>query len=440
MKKILAVLLAAMMTATAFAGCGGSSEESSKSEESSAGSSQTADDGNANGVLTEADLGDEDNVSLTVWAPDAAVDITKKQTEAFTKLYPGKKITVKVEPQAESTAGTLVMTDASVAADVFGFASDQLDDLTGAKVILPVAKTIADKITAANTEESVNAGTVDGQLYYFPETTNGYFLSYDNTVLTAEDVQKFETILEKCKAANKKFIMDAGNGFYSCVFIFTGGCKIDGFEEGKNKVQKFTEYDADKVAATLSAFAKLFKEYKGTFQSLSTEKIPSGFANGTLGAGIDGSWDTANIVNALGEDKVGFAKLPTINVNGEDLQMVSLYGYKALAVNSSTKFPRTAQALAYYLTGEECQKQRAEELAWGPTNKAVADTDLVKNSLDLAASVEQAKYAVPQVHIGNFWDPLGALGSELVKDDCNPDDLAAMKTLLEKTVVQVKDE
>lgn len=439
MKKILAVLLAAMMTATAFAGCGGGSDQSSNKDNSSSGSSQSSDSGEVNGVLDESMLGDEDNVTLTVWAPDAAVDITKSQTEAFTKLYPNKNITIKVDPQAESNASTLVMTDASVAADVFGMASDQLDALTDSKVILPVATAIAEKITAANTPESVNAGTVDGNLYYFPETTNGYFLSYDNTVLTAEDVQKFETILEKCKAADKKFIMDAGNGFYSCVFIFTGGCKIDGFEEGKNKVQKFTEYDADKVAATLSAFAKLFKEYKGTFQSLATEKIPSGFSNGSLGAGIDGSWDTANIVKALG-DKAGFAKLPTINVNGEDLQMVSLYGYKALAVNASTKFPRTAQALAYYLTGEQCQKERAEKLSWGPTNTALADTDVVKNSPDLAASVEQAKYAVPQVHIGNFWDPLGALGAELTKDDCKVDDLAGMKTLLEKTVIQVKDE
>ena len=438
MKKIIAILLAAMMTASALAGCGGSG---SSTTSDSGSSNQSSDSGATtevkNGVVDVADFGDEDNITLKVWAPDAAVKLTKKQCDAFKALYPEKKITINVVAQSESQAGTAAQTDAEAAADVFGFANDQLDNLVATKIVAEAAYT--DEVKAANTEESVEAGMVDGKLYCYPETTNGYFLSYDNTVVSEEQAKTFEGVLKACKDAGKQFIMDAGNGFYSCIFTFTGGCKIDGWEEGTTDVQKFTEYDEAKAVATLQAFSKLFKEYKGTFQSLAVDKIPAGFANGTLGAGIDGSWDTAVIKEKLG-DKYGAAKLPTINVNGEDLQCVSLYGYKSIAVNAYSKFPRASQILAYYLSGEECQKQRAEEIAWGPTNKVLCESDLVKNSPDLLASSEQAKYSVPQVHIGNFWDPMAALGNYLIAAETDPSNADAFKDLLSKTVVQIKDE
>lgn len=436
MKKIIAILLAGMMTATALVGCGGSGESSgTNSGDSSTGSA--ANTSAKNGIADVADFGDEDNITLKVWAPDAAVEITKQQCEAFKKMYPDKKITINIVAQGESTAATQAQTDPKAAADVFGFASDQLDNLVNTKIIAKAA--YAEQVKAANSAESINAGTMNNELYCYPETTNGYFLVYDNTVVSEEQAKTFEGVLKACKDAGKQFIMDAGNGFYSCIFTFTGGVKIDGFEEGTTDVQKFTEYDEATAVATLQAFAQLIKDYKGTFQSLAVDKIPSGFANGTLGAGIDGSWDTAKIKEKLGE-KYGASKLPTINVNGKDVQIVSLYGYKSLAVNASTKFPRSAQILAYYLSGEDCQRQRAEQIAWGPTNTVVAGEEIVTNSPDLAASSEQAKYAVPQVHIGNFWEPMKTLGNELISDKCDPSDTAALTELLNTTITNIKDE
>ena len=81
----------------------------------------------------------------------------------------------------------------------------------------------------------------------YPETgDNSYILVYDKTVVSAEQAKTLEGTLEACKAANKKFIMDAGNGYYSCMFMFTGGLKINGLSpEG---VQQFTDYDEDTVA------------------------------------------------------------------------------------------------------------------------------------------------------------------------------------------------
>lgn len=438
MKKILAILLAGMMTATALAGCGepAASGDSSSEEGSSTGAGLAELD--AEGFVDAAELGEEKDASIKVWAPDAAVSITQKMCDAFAEHYADKNISISVVAQGENDAATQAQSDVDAAADVFGFASDQLDNLINSGVIAECA--YPENVTAMNTEESVNAGTVDGKLYYYPETTNGYFLVYDKSVVSDEQAQKFEDVLAACKDAGKRFIMDAGNGYYSCIFTFTGGVTIDGYADEEQTVQNFVDYDEDTAVATLQAFAQLIKDYKGTFTSLSVDKIASGFADGSCGAGIDGVWDIESDSDKLGEN-FGASKLPTINVNGEDKAMISMYGYKALGVKSTTKYPLTSAALALYLTGENCQRQRAEEIQWGPTNKAVTEEDVVKNSAALTASVEQSKNSVAQVHItSTFWDPMANLGNQIIADEWDPTNTEKTKELLDATVKNIKDE
>ena len=440
MKKVLAILVAGMMTATAFAGCGGGST-ASKAE----GGSDTAsksDDGGAtiDPSWPDASLfGDEDNITLKVWAPDKAVALVQKQVEAFKSHYSDKKFTsIEVVAQGENDAATLIVNDPEKAADVFGFPSDQLNKLKDAQVLTPVAPALLPTVKAMNAEKTVGAATFDDQLYAFPETNdNGYYLVYDNSVVSAEQAATFEAVLEACKAAGKTFVMDAGNGYYSCVFAFTGGAIVDGFE-ADGTTQKFVEYNEDEVVDTLMAFAKLMKTYKGTFVSQDPANISTGFKNGKVGAGVDGTWNSQPDKDALG-DKFGAAKLPTIKVGDTDKQMISMFGYKYIGVNSHTKFQRSAQILAYYLAGQECQEQRAKEIGWGPSNtealKAVADDPI------LQAVAAQADNAVPQVNIaGTFSSSMGTLGSEMYKDGWNPDDKAATKTLFEKTIANVRDE
>ena len=443
MKKILAILMAGMMTATALAGCGGNGGSSSTDATNAASGEQN------NGAAVDAamfgDEGKDGAITLKVWTPDATVSLVKEQIESFKKMYPDKTFEIEVVAQGEGDAATQLLNDASVAADVFSFPSDQLNKLVEAKVIAPVADAFLEQVKANNSEDTIKAGTLadidtkEEKLYAYPQTNdNGYYLVYDNTVVTAEDAKTLEGTLEACKKANKKFIMNAGDGFYACTFAFTAGVKIDGFEED-GMTQKFTEYDEAQAVQTLQAFAKLFKQYKGTFQSLDIANIASGFAAGTCGAGVDGSWDTNSNKEALG-DKFGAAKLPTINVDGTDTQLVSMFGYKYMGVNRSAKFPRSAQILALYLTGEECQLQKAEA-GWGPSNLNVQKNEVVTSSDALAAIFEQSKNACVQVNVAStFWNPMGNLGNKLIADDCNPDDAEAMKKLLNDTITNVRDE
>ena len=445
MKKILAILLAGMITATALAGCGGgnggSSSTDSKSDASSGSGSTDASAEkvvDANTVDPEL-FGDEDNISLKVWAPSQALELVKKQVEDFKAAYPTKTFTnIEVSAMAEAESGTQVLNDASAAADVFGFASDHLNKLVDAKVLSEVA--FVNTVSEMNAPETVEAGKIKGTLYAYPETNdNGYYLVYDKTVVSEDKAGKLEDILAACKDAGKKFIFDCGNGYYACTYAFTAGVKIDGLEED-GVTQKFVQYDENEAVKTLQAFSRLMHEYKGTFTSLDVAQIASGFSTGTLGAGVDGSWNTNADQKALG-DNFGAAKLPTINVDGTEKQLVSLFGYKYIGVNAASKFPASAQILAYYLHGEKCQEQRAEELGWGPSNKNVQGKPVITDNPIQQAIKQQSENACVQVNIApTFWNPMGNLGNKLIADETDPEDAEYFSKLLKDTVANVRDE
>lgn len=448
MKKIVALLLAAMMMVAVFASCGGDNGGSSSSKGSGSGSDTQKYENAGKGFdanVADADFGDEKDATLKVWGPDEYTTLLTEQCEAFKKKFPGKVKKIEVVVQSESDSATMMQNDPKAGADVFGFASDQFTNLTNAKILAPVNAKYAADVEATNNKAAVdiskakNSATGQDALYAFPETGNGYFLVYDKRVIKDEDAKTFEGLLAACKKAGKKFIMDVGNGYYACMFAFTGGLSLEGLDKDGN--QLFNDYNKDDVVASLKAFSKLMHDYKGTFMTDATAAIPSGFTSTAtrptkVGAGIDGNWDTSGIKKALGEENFGAAKIPTINIDGKDTQVVSMYGYKMVGVNANSKFSRTAQILAYYLASEECQNQRAEKLGWSPTNNAVVDSDTVKNDVAISALLAQSEFSVPQANVGSIWDPFKAMGNTLIADETNPDtyDFAG---LLDKTIKNI---
>ena len=422
MKKIIALLLAVMMLASVLAACGGNKTNNDQQN-------------TASGDIFHG----ENDIKLLVWAPEAAVQLTQSLCDEFKSEHSDKNITIEVKPQEEGDVAAQILNDPEVAGDVFSFACDQMNRLDKSKVLDPVPSDFATEVKGRDSESSIEAATLKDELLAYPETgENGYYLVYDKSVVSDEDAKTFEGVLAACKKAGRKFSMDAGNGFYSCMFMFTGGLEIQGLSD--TGVQQFNEYDETKVVDSLEAFANLFHEYSDIFQSDNVDKIGSGMAQNprSVAAGIDGSWNAATIKEKLGDD-YGAAKLPTINIKGTDTQIISMSGYKLIGVNALSKFPYSAHALANYLAGEKCQLARAEKLSWSPSNKVAVESDTVKANLGSMACLEQAKHALPQVNIADtFWSPMGTLGNYLVKTkDITRDGIT---TEFKKTITNIKDE
>lgn len=428
MKKILALLLAVMMLASVLVACGGGSNENTSS---------------GSGDTPKTDVEDpfygEDNISLLVWAPDNAVTLTKQLCEDFIAQYPDKTIAIDVQTQGEADAAAQVLNDLDKAADVFGFVCNNINRLQKGNALAPVVEDYLEDVKSRNTEFSVSTGTLDGQLLAYPETgENGYYLVYDKSVVSDDDAKTLEGLFEACRKANKKCLINADNGFYSCMFIYTGGMINEGLTDDDTQI--FNDYDEEKVLDSLEAFAALFHEYSDIFMSADPARIGSGMAEdpSTVAAGIDGSWNAATVAKVLG-DNYGAAKLPTINIKGTDTQIVNMNGAKLIGVNSHSKFPEAAQLLANYLTGEECQTKRLEELNWLPSNKNAVENDIVKNSPALSALLAQSEYSIPQINIAEtFWTPLGTLGAKLFKDDDYSRE--TLKAEFEKAVANILDE
>ncbi len=117
-----------------------------------------------------------------------------------------------------------------------------------------------------------------------------------------------------------------------------------------------------------------------------------------------------------------------------------MHGYKLIGVNARSKFPNAAQLLADWLSGEECQLERAEKISWGPSNNAAAASEIVTSNPAISAILEQSANSVPQVNIAStFWDPMGTLGNNLFKEDAKYD-ADTLTALLDKTIANIRDE
>ncbi|MDO5123871.1 MAG: extracellular solute-binding protein [Eubacteriales bacterium] len=446
--KILALILAVLMTVGCLAACtnGGGDTNGTTAPQGAVDATKLAIDWNDPAsiaawnetVKSEATNG---VITLKLWGPDAAQDVFKAEAEAFAELFKdAAEIKIEVAVQGEGDAAAQVATDPKAAADVFSFPSDQLNKLVNTNSILSL-DAFANDIKAMNSESSVNAATLNDKIWAFPEVgDNSYFLAYDKRVVSADQAKSFEAILEACKTADKKFIMNAGDGFFACMYLYTGGLETLGLEDD-GITQKLNDYDVDKVTASVKAFADLFRTYKNTFESGDTKLVADGFKNDptTVGAGVVGSWNVASVKSALG-DNAGFAILPTINIDGTDTQIINMFGYKYLGVNSQSATPFTAQLLASYMTNEACQLERAEQLEWGPANTNAANSDFVKNNESMSAILAQAQYSMPQTGIATtFWNPIGGLGTYMVdaKSDLSTE---ALKVQVEACISGILDE
>ncbi len=102
-------------------------------------------------------------------------------------------------------------------------------------------------------------------------------------------------------------------------------------------------------------------------------------------------------------------------------------------INSATKHPEQAMALAEFLSNESSQARRFELRNIGPSNLVVGASDAVLADKALAALAAQGVYAVSQKDVtGSYWTPAEAFGTELVNGYSGD-----MQALLDEMVSQI---
>lgn len=453
-KKTTALLLASLMCAGAFAGCGGNGgTESSAAGGTASGTAS----GDASTTSTATDVSiptvseiterlkteaKDGTITLKVWAPNNSKDFIKKMVENFKTTYAVDGVTyeIKVVEKGEDKCINALTEDAAKGADVFQFPTDQL--LTGvtAGVLAEVPTVFQGQISSQNMEDAVKSCTYDEKLYAYPMTSdNGYFLYYNSSKFTADDVKSFETLLSKAKDQGVQVLMPVDNAWYNSSFFYAAGCDIT----LDTATQKMTlvDFAGDKGVAATKAMADLVNNNKQSFVSSGDDAaISTLLSSGKLQAVVTGTWNTPVIENAWGKENVAATKLPTVKMNGTDTQLHSFGGYKLVGVNSASKFPLAAATLATYLTSAEVQQARYDELQVIPTNNEILATDTLKNDPIQKAIEEQRPYSHSQsVCTQKFWDPVASIGNDINNGNLKSSDEAGIKTALEKVVNSVEN-
>ena len=412
MKKIIALLIAVLMTASMLAACSSTPTEPAP---------PAADDTQGQVEATEIS-GEKEKVTLKVWADQGELELTEKLCNEFAAEHPEKEYTFDYGAVGAVDGKTRYLEDPAAAADVFLFADDQLVDLVKADALYEVTRN-TDAIIAANTPGSINAASYEGTLYGYPMTSdNGYFLYYDKSVFTEEDLATLDGILAAANAAGKQVHMDVSNGWYLASFFLGNGCTLT-IEDGKQVID-FNNANGLAAAEAIRAFCNDPAFVTGD------DSVLAGGIGDAIACGVSGTWMATAIQEKLGEN-YGCCKLPTFTCDDKQVQMGSFLGCKIYGVNSQTAYPVDAMELAEYLTGEKAQIERYSVLNYGPSNvNALADETIASN-LALQALSAQSEFAVSQMVLGGFWTPAEAFGAELEAHST-----ADLQTMLDQLVEQ----
>ena len=379
-RKGWAILLAACTAVCSLAGCG-------------------------SGPQSEAG---QEKVRLMVWSPSE--DQSKESGEwlqtmcrSFAQENPQWDITFVYGVADEATAASQVAQDPEASADVFMFANDTLPTMTDASALAKFGGIYREEIEENNTEEVLRSLTMNGELYGVPFTTNTWYMYYDKSVFSQEDVKNLETMLSKGVVAFP-FV----NSWNLPAFYFGNGCTLfgDGTDEAKG-----ADFGGEKAAEVTHYLIDLLEN--PNFKIDADGSGIAGLRDGSIHAMFSGSWDANNVKEALGEN-MGVAALPTYTLNGVEKQMYSYAGSKAIGVNPNAENMEAAVKLAVYLGGEEAQRAHYELRNVIPCHtklledETIAADPVVRAQNDTFNRTSVLQPFVPKMN--NCWVPVENMG------------------------------
>lgn len=397
-KKVVSVLLVAAMTATMVAGCG------SKGSDSASG--------------TEGSGDDKWSGTITVWSPQEDQDTgwLSKECEAFNEAHPEWDITFKYGVCAEGDVKTTVTQDVKKAADVYMLANDNIPDLVAANALAELGGSYLEDVQANNSESIASSVTYNDQLVAFPFSSNTWFMYYDKSVYSEDDIKSFDTMLEKGKVS-----FPLSNSWYIQAFYVGNGCSL--FGDG-TEADKGVDFGGDKAAAVTNYLVDLAAN--PNFINDADGAGLAGLRDGSVNAVFSGTWDAEAVKEALG-DNMGVAALPTFTLDGKECQMKSFMGSKAIGVNPNAENMQASMALAAYLASEDAQKDHYDMRNILPSNTNI-DVSSDQIAAAVADTMKNTSIVQPLLsEMSNYWSPAENMGKNIIAGEITHDN-AAEKT------------
>ena len=417
-KKALSLFLAAAMVAS-MTGCGNNKTEGNSNN------AATPDNKADTEAAADASSDEEEEITcdLTVWSPaeDQAEDQGNwlpKMCEQFAAQHPNWHINFNYGVCPEGEAKANVTQDVDAAADVYMYANDNITDLVSNNALAKLGGSALEAVQSTNSQAIIDSVSIDGSVYGFPFTTNTWYMFYDKSVFSDDDIKSLDTMLEKGKVA-----FPLSNSWYIAAFYVANGGTMFGDDQmdesagidfSGDKGTQVTDYLVDLVA-------------NPNFVNDADGAGIAGLRDGSIKAMFSGSWDAASVKEALG-DNMGVAALPTVKINGNDVQMKAFAGSKAIGVNPKCENQQVAIALAQYLASAEAQQAHYDDRGVVPCNTDLLAQDAIQADAVVTAqndTFDNTSITQPFVAaMSNYWTPAENMGKAIVNSEVTHDNAA----------------
>lgn len=416
-KKALSLFLVTAM-AVSMVGCGSKDADKNTDKNTDKKDTEVV-------AATEKEAAAEDEAwegDLTVWSPQEDQDTNwlQDQCEAFAAEHPNWKINFNYGVCAEGEAKDNVTKDVEAAADVYMLANDNIPDLVSAGALSELGGDYLGYVTSTNSDSILASVTYNDSVVAFPFTSNTWFMYYDKSVFSEDDVKNFDTMLEKAGEAGKKVSFKLTDSWYIQAFYVANGCTL--FGDGTD-TDAGIDFGGDKAAAVTEYLVDLAAN-----PNFLVDADGSGLAGlgDSVAAVFSGTWDAGAVKEKLG-DNMGVAALPTVTIDGKEGQMKSFIGSKAIGVNPNAENQQVAMSLAAYLAGEKAQTAHYEMRNILPSNINIS---LADDPIATAVTNVMTDTSIMQPlckEMGNYWSPAENMGKNIQSGEVTKDN-AAEKT------------
>lgn len=416
-KKALSLFLVTAM-AVSMVGCGSKDADKNTDKNTDKKDTEVA-------AATEKEAAAEDEAwegDLTVWSPQEDQDTNwlQDQCEAFAAEHPNWKINFNYGVCPEGEAKDNVTKDVEAAADVYMLANDNIPDLVSAGALSELGGDYLGYVTSTNSDSILASVTYNDSVVAFPFTPNTWFMYYDKSVFSEDDVKNFDTMLEKAGEAGKKVSFKLTDSWYIEAFYVANGCTL--FGDGTD-TDAGIDFGGDKAAAVTEYLVDLAAN-----PNFLVDADGSGLAGlgDSVAALFSGTWDAEAVKEKLG-DNMGVAALPTVTIDGKEGQMKSFIGSKAIGVNPNAENQQVAMSLAAYLAGEKAQTAHYEMRNLLPSNINIS---LADDPIATAVTNVMTDTSIMQPlckEMSNYWSPAENMGKNIQSVEVTKDN-AAEKT------------
>lgn len=407
-KKLVSLLLVSAMAIGTLAGCGSNDEAKTNDDKETTDNKEAGD---------SAD-GETKDVSLTVWSPQEDQDTgwLEQQCEAFNEAHPEWNVTFEYGVCPEGEAKDTVKNDVEGSADVYMLANDNIPDLVSVNGLAEIGGSYLDDIKATNSESIVSSVTYNDAVVAFPFTSNTWFMYYDKSVFSEDDIKSLDTMLEKGKVS-----FPLTNSWYIQAFYAANGCTL--FGDGTDEAAGI-DFGGDKAVAVTNYLVDL--KANPNFVEGNNDADIAALRDGSANAMFSGTWKAGEVEEILGEN-MGVAALPNVTIDGNEVTMKAFMGSKAIGVNPNAEDMEVAMALAAYLANEESQLAHYEMRNVLPSNINIdVSSDAIAQAV--ANVMKDTSIVQPLVSkMGNYWSPAENMGKAIDAGEVTHDN-AAEKT------------